>query len=203
MRCDAASGWIRFTIRIRIRIRIRMWIWIRFQIRLNVNQIRRQHVSRITPAEPTPTQTHIERYGAYNEWLCVWNPYNAVNWVLPPLPLLPCFSFHFYGLHVASCKTTISTTTRTNRWHVRAIYYNAQIEIRKYRRHRRCVPEGVAYFQALPQKWKGSCKLELGYCFWEGNTVLPAPYRTNVSAVDCHPSSSVCKIILIQWTVKF
>lgn len=109
-------------------------------------------VANYTCRADTNTHTHIERYGAYNEWLCVWNPYNAVNWVLPPLPLLPCFSFHFNGLHVASCKTTISTTTRTNRWHVRAIYYNAQIEIRKYRRHRRCVPEGVAYFQALPQK---------------------------------------------------
>lgn len=198
MRCDAASGWIRFTIR--IRIRIRMWIWIRFQIRLNVNQIRRQHVSRITPAELTPIHTHIERYGAYNEWLYVWNPYNAVNWVLPPLPLLPCFSFHFYGLHVASCKTTISTTTRTNRWHVRAIYYNAQIEIRKYRRHRRCVPEGIAYFQALPQKWKGSCKLELSYCFWEGNTVLHKCQCSRLSSVIIglqNNSNSVdCKVLI-------
>lgn len=60
-------------------------------------------VANYTCRADTNTHTHIERYGAYNEWLCVWNPYNAVNWVLPPLPLLPCFSFHFsdYTLHHA------------------------------------------------------------------------------------------------------
>lgn len=136
----------------------------------NVNQIRRrQHVWRITPAEPTPshTHTHRERDIAHtmNGFVYEIRIMQSIEFYLPPQHL-HSFSFHFYGLHVASCKTTITTTRITNRWPVRAIYYNAQIEIRKYRKGRRCLPEVVAYFQVLPQKWKGSWNRGIGLvCF--------------------------------------
>lgn len=83
--------------------------------------------------------------------------------------------FPLFGLHVASCKTT----TTTNRRHVRAIYYNAQIEIRKY----------ISQSQVLPT-FSRRRQLEL--------TSDMAPQIIAVDSVDCHSSSDCMKIILIQ-----
>lgn len=164
------------------------WMW----IKSGDNMCRELHL------QSRHQHTHIERYSAYNEWLCVWNPYNAVNWVLPPLPL---FTFTDYTLHHAKQQQQQQEQQIDD-------MFGQFIIMRKSKFENIAGVAGVC--QKLLPTFRRCLKNEKGVANWNwvnvcgrGTVCLPAPYRTNVSAVDCHPSSSDCKIILIQWTVKF